>query len=528
MARETSVRGDLLWHSIPAMARAAGSRFGADEAVVDGETRLSFAQLWALAHRAGRAFIAAGVSPGDRVAIWCPNCVEWIIALLGLQSAGAALVPLNTRYKGGEAAEVLRRSRTKIVCTVTGFLGNDYVGMLAEYDLPDLRSVIILRGRAARGTTGWSEFLAGGEAVPAPELDERIAALDSDDICDIMFTSGTTGIPKGVPATHAMNLRAYADWATLAGLHRYDRYLVTNPFFHSFGYRAGVLVSLIMGATIVPQAVFDVGAAVDLIGKHSVTTLAGPPAIFLGILNHAQSRVGELSSCRLAVVGAASIPADLIERMQRVLGFETVLTAYGLTESTAAATICRLGDSATTIATTSGRALPDVDLRILDDHGDPVPAGQAGEIVIRGYNVMAGYFEDPERTAEVIDNDGRLHTGDVGTLDADGYLKVTGRIKDIFIVGGFNVHPAEVENILAEHPSISHVAVTGLSDERMGEIGAAFIVPLRGEHLEPQAIIDWSRTRMANFKVPRKVIIVDSLPVNASGKVLKHELRALA
>ena len=525
---ETGIRGDLEWGSIPGLVRSAAERHGDAEALVDGDVRLSFRDLAAAVNDAGRAFIAAGVEPGDRVAIWSPNIAEWVVALLGLQSAGAVVVPLNTRYKGTEAAYILRTSRARMLCTVNGFLGNDYPAMLDGQDLPDLERMVILRGDAPPGAQSWADFLAAGAGVEEADLDARVQALGPDALSDILFTSGTTGNPKGVLCTHGQVLRGYADWASVVGLRAGDRYLVVNPFFHAFGYKAGIVAALTVGATLVPQAVFDIPTAMAMVAEHKITMLPGPPAIYQTFLNHPDLDLGALASLRLAVTGAAVIPVELVEQMKERLGFETVITGYGLTEACGIAAMCRHDDDAATIATTSGRAIPGVEVRIVDDLGNELPHGEPGEIVVRGYNVMLGYFEDPAQTAEAIDADGWLHTGDVGTMDERGYLKITDRKKDMFIVGGFNAYPAEIESLLLGHPDIAQVAVVGVPDERMGEVGMAFVVPVAGAVPDPAEIVAWAREHMANFKAPRHVEVVDALPMNASNKVRKVELRERA
>ncbi|HEY8546511.1 MAG TPA: FadD3 family acyl-CoA ligase [Acidimicrobiales bacterium] len=527
------MRGDLEWGTIPNLARSAAERFGDHPALVDGETRLSYAELWVEARQAAKAYIAAGVVPGDRVALWAPNVWEWPVALLGLHAAGAIAVPLNTRCKGAEAAYVLSRSRARLLVTVDGFLGNDYVGMLAGQDLPHLERIVVLRPEGGDGdvpgvppVSHWIDFLLAGGKVDDAAVDERLAGVGPDDVCDIMFTSGTTGAPKGVMAAHGAAVRASFDWADIVGLRQDDRYLVINPFFHSFGYRAGILSSLTVGATMYPQAVFDVPLAMRNIAEHRITTLPGAPAIYQTILNHPDRASFDLSSLRLAVTGAAPVPVSLVEQMWSELGFEVVVTAYGLTEATGFVSTCRAGDSAQTISETSGRAYPGVELRIVDDDNKEVPTGEPGEIVVRGYNVMLGYFEDPEQTAAAIDADGWLHTGDIGWVDDRGYVRITDRKKDMFIVGGFNAYPAEIENLLSRHPDIGQVAVVGVPDERLGEVGMAFVVPAAGRTPDPEAIIAWAREEMANYKVPRHVRVVDALPLNPSGKVLKYQLRA--
>jgi len=527
-ARDTGVRGDRRWGTIPNLARSAAERFGADEAIVDGDVHLTFADLWADARRAGRAFVAAGVEPGDRVAIWAPNVHEWVVALLGLQAAGAVVVPINTRYKGDEAAYLLRTSRAKVLVGVDGFLGTHHLALLAGHDLPHLERTVVLRGTGPGGAQPWDAFLAEGDAVPDADLDARLAALGPDDVSDILFTSGTTGNPKGVVCTHGQTLRGYADWAAIVGLRRDDRYLVVNPFFHSFGYKAGIVAALTVGATIVPQAVFDIPQAMANVAAHQITALPGPPAIYQTFLNQPDLDRAALSSLRLAVTGAAPVPVELIERMKAELGFETVVTAYGLTEACGIVTVCWPDDPPERISASSGRAIPGVEVRVVDDHGHEVERGQPGEIVVRGYNVMRGYFEDPERSAEAVDAHGWLRTGDIGTMDAHGYVAITDRKKDMFICGGFNAYPAEIERVLLTHPDIAQAAVIGVPDERLGEVGMAFVVPRSGAAVDPDEVVAWARERLANFKAPRRVEVLDALPVNASNKVLKGELRARA
>jgi acyl-CoA synthetase (AMP-forming)/AMP-acid ligase II len=525
--------------TIPELVRVAARDFGAREAVVDEDVRFDFAELGARVREASRAAISAGLVAGDRVAIWAPNCWEWIVAALGVVSAGGVLVPINTRFKGREAGYVIRRSGARMLFTVRGFLGFDYPEMLHEAHGPvangrpvegldSLERVILLRGDPIRGTEPFAAFIHDAEHATDEEAEWRVSALGPDDLSDIIFTSGTTGKPKGVMTTHGQSLRVFEVWSGAVGLREGDRYLIVNPFFHTFGYKAGILACLMRGATIIPHAVFDAPSVLARIAEERVTALPGPPTLYQSILNHSDRTSFDLSSLRLAVTGAAVVPVALIEAMRSELGFETVLTAYGLSESTGTATICEPSDDAETIANTSGRAIPGTEVRVVDDAGAEVPRGEPGEVVIRGYNVMKGYFEDPEQTAETIDADGWLHTGDIGVMDERGYLKITDRKKDMFIVGGFNAYPAEIEGELIRHPAIAQAAVVGAPDDRLGEVGIAFVVPRARQTVVPDEVIAWAREQMANYKVPRRVEVVDALPVNASGKVLKFELREQA
>ncbi|MCX5406485.1 FadD3 family acyl-CoA ligase [Streptomyces sp. NBC_00335] len=529
-------RADLAWTSIGGLVRHAAARYGDREAVVDGRVRIDYAQLGERVERAAAACMAAGVEPGDRVAVWAPNTLEWIVSALGAVSAGAVLVPLNTRFKGSEAAYVLQRSRARLLFVTGTFLGTSYVASLrraaAEGEgsgplpgLPHLEQVVVLSEDAPDSFRTWKEFLTGGDSVSAEAVRARTDAIPADAPSDIIFTSGTTGSPKGAVISHAQSLRCYEVWSELAGLREGDRYLIVNPFFHTFGYKAGVIACLMRGATMVPQPVFNVDTVLANIAAERISVLPGPPTLHQSLLDHPQRDHHDLSALRLVVTGAAVVPLQLVERLRGELHIGTVLTAYGLSEASGIVTMCRRGDPAEIIASTSGRAIPGTEVRIVDQDGGPQPTGRAGEVWVRGHHVMRGYFEDPVETAEAITPEGWLRTGDVGVLDAAGNLRITDRIKDMFIVGGFNAYPAEIEQLLGLHPDIADVAVVGIPDARLGEVGKAYAVRRPGAVLTADDLIAWSRREMANYKVPREVEFVSELPRNASGKVLKRELR---
>ena len=518
-----------VWPTIPAMVASTAERWPQQLAVVDGDVRLTYADVVGEARRFGAALVAAGVAPGERVAIWSPNCAEWIIAVLGLLEAGAVLVPINTRFRGAEAADILARSRVRLLVTTSDFLGNDYVALLrgADVPLPDLATIVDLRGAGSGGTTAWDDVLARGTAGDHAELARRAAALSPEDPSDILFTSGTTGVPKGVVQTHSRTLCVATDWATMTELGPGDRYLMVNPYFHMFGLKAGILASVGAGATMFPEAVFDAGRVLERAEAERITVLPGPPTLYQSILDHPDRDARDLSSLRIAVTGAADIPVELIRRVQAELPFSAVIAGYGLTEA-GTATTTSPDDDPETIATTVGRARPGFELRIVDADGRDLPAGEQGEVLLRGRSVMAEYLDDPAATAEVLSPDGWLRTGDIGVLDERGNLRIVGRAKDMFIVGGFNAYPAEIENLLLRHPGIQQVAVIGIPDARLGEVAMAFVVPRAGAAFTPQEIVDWSRREMANYKAPRVVELVDELPVNATGKVVKDELRRWA
>ncbi len=514
--------------TIPALAAATADRFGERLAIVDGETRLTYAELIDHARRFGAALVASGVQPGDRVGIWAPNSAEWVVAVLGLWEAGAVLVPVNTRFKGVEAADILVRSGAKLLVTVTDFLGTDYLAMLRSsgVELPELRTIVIARGSASEGTESWDDFMARATDEARAEVARRSVAVTADDVSDILFTSGTTGVPKGVVQTHGRTLQVATDWVAMTGLTAGDRYLMVNPYFHMFGLKAGILASVAAGATMLPEPVFDVDRVLSRVAAEQVTVLPGAPTLYQSILDHPARGRHDLSSLRVAVTGAADIPVELIRRVVDELPFPTIVTGYGLTEGgTAAAT--SLGDDVETIATTVGRPRPGFELRIVDG-GKDMPAGEPGEILLRGGSIMSHYLDDPEATAEALSEDGWLRTGDLGIVTEAGCLRIVGRSKDMFIVGGFNAYPAEIENALLRHPGIQQAAVIGIPDQRMGEVGMAFVVLHAGATTSGDDIIAWSREQMANYKVPRAVELVGELPLNATGKVVKDTLRARA
>ena len=494
--------------TIPEALIRAADKFGDAEALVDGEVRLSWRDLLDEVRTAARCYVAAGIQPGDRVAVWAPNTHHWVSAALGAQYAAATLVPINTRFTGHEALDILLRTKASALVVADEFLGTDRLAQLrAAGETPQLRTVVQL-------PTGWSEVGSRAAEVPAEQADARAAAVRDDDVSDILFTSGTTGRSKGVRSAHRQVVDVARAWAECGGVDADDRYLVVNPFFHSFGYKAGIVVSLLTGATIVPQAVYDVEQAMRLIQDERITVLPGAPTIFQTILDHPAREQYDLSSLRFAVTGAAVVPVALVERMQKELSFDIVLTAFGMTEAVVA-TMCRRDDPPDVVAHTCGRAVAGFEARI----------GDHGEVLLRGPNVMLGYLDDPEATAAVIDGDGWLHTGDVGTLDEHGYVRITDRLKDMYISGGFNVYPAEVEQTLAHLDGVADAAVIGVPDDRLGEVGLALVVPKANGQPTVEDILGCCRERLANYKVPRRVEFVDALPRNLAGKVLKTVLR---
>ncbi len=511
--------------TLPAVLRSAADRFGDQLAMVDGEARISFARLLELVRETAGRYVRLGVEPGDRIAVWAPNTWRWEVAALAVSYAGGVLVPLNTRYTGHEVVDVLARVDARVVVVADGFLDRAQVDELeaaaaeAGVGLPavvrladDGEEVVVSTGSTTLGS-------------PANEVEARADAVAADDVADILFTSGTTGRSKGARSAHRQTVAVARTWGELGEVTSEDRYLVVNPFFHSFGYKVGIVLSLLTGATLVPMAVFDTTRMMQLVEEHRITVLPGAPAIYQALLEAPDRADHDLSSLRFAVTGAAVVPVALVERMQSELSFDLVLTAFGMTECVVG-TMCRRGDAPDLVAGTCGRAVPGIEVRIArPGSNDALPTGEEGEVLFRGDTVMLGYLDDPEATAEAIDADGWLHSGDIGRVDEAGYLKITDRLKDVFFVGGFNVYPAEVEQVLARLDGVVESAVVGVPDERLGEVGKVFVVRRAGAALDTDDVIAYLRERVANFKVPREVEFVDGLPRNLAGKILKRDLR---
>ena len=505
--------------TIPALIKYQAENFGSKPALISDHETISFLELDKLSTNIAAHLIDLNILPGDRVAIWAPNMNEWVLAAIAIHKVGGVLVPINTRMKGREAAYILNNSESKILFSLNTFLGTDYFKLLENEDLPYLKYQISFDEIEA------TDFEIPFSTLKENTLDVQLPEVIETDMADIIFTSGTTGKPKGVISSHLQNIKVFDYWSTYIGLNENDRYLIVNPFFHTFGYKAGWLASVMRGVTAYPCPIFDADQIIQIINKEKISMLPGPPTLYQSILTSQLIETMDISSLRLGVTGAASIPIQLIKDMKETLGFETVITAYGLTESTGVVTMCTPDDDYETIATTSGCAIADVEVKCVNQENQEVPAGEPGEILVRGYNVTQGYFNNQEATQEAIDSDGWLHTGDIGTLDSNGYIKITDRSKDMFIVGGFNAYPAEIENILCDHPAISQAAVIGIEDERMGEVAKAFVILKPNQDLDTESLLQWSKDNMANYKVPREVEFVRELPTNAAGKIMKYLLK---
>lgn len=511
--------------TIPAVLRHAAQRWPDRRALVDSEHRINYAEYLAEVERLSRALIATGVQLGDRIAIWAPNSVEFAVAAFAVHFAGAAVVPINTRYRTLEAQDILRRSGARGLFTFCKFLGRDLLAELAGRDLPELDFSVSLHGEPSGSGIALADFARRGDSVDIRVQHDREARITGETLSELMFTSGTTGHPKGAMLCHGPSVRGFTEYARSLGLTEFDTLLGVPPFFHCFGLKACLLTAAIRGAAVVPMAVYRPADAVALIEREQVSVLQGSPTIFLDLVDLPASERSRLRSLRVAAPGASKLGAAYFRQIRDELNIHQFANGYALTEAHAVGTRVYPWDDFETAATSSGRPGPGIELRIATAGGATASAGEAGEILLRGYSLMRGYYQDAKATADAIDDDGWLHTGDVGFVDEKGRLHVNDRMTDMFIVGGFNAYPAEIETLVGRHPAIAEVAVIGVPDERLGEVGRAFVVLRPGASATAEEIIEFARGAVANFKVPRDIVFLDRLPRNANGKVTKFRLR---
>jgi acyl-CoA synthetase (AMP-forming)/AMP-acid ligase II len=517
--------------TIPALLRDAARRFGAKAALScasDGATR--FAELDAAADRVAKALLADSMEPGERIAVWAPNMWEWVAAATGIQRIGGILVPLNTRLRGGEVADIVRRARVTRLFSIGDFLGRSYPEMLRTEVMPQLKRVIVLRGRQdqiGQREEPWSQFLSRGEGVDDSLLAQRESQVTPATQSDIMFTSGTTGLPKGAVFDHGRSLLGAQAWIDITSLAAEDRHCAFGPFSHNASYKAGWVTGLVTGSTTYWPEAYDADTILNIIARDRITVMAAPPTVWQDALAHPNWRDWDISSLRFVSTGGTTVPIELMRRLRSETNIAVISTGYGMTECCGSATQTLPNDAMERVAYTVGTAIPGTDIAISSRDGRHLPPGEPGEILIRDAKLLIEYLDDPGATRAAIDYDGWLHTGDVGVLDSDGYLKITDRLKDMFIVGGFNVYPAEIERQMSVIEGLHQLAIIGVPDARLGEVGHAFVVRSAGSTLTQAEVLAWSKANLANYKIPRGVTFMDSLPLNSSGKVIKFALREI-
>ncbi len=516
----------LLGETIGGNLERTAARFGSREALVDVPSgrRWTYAELESDVDAVARGLLALDVAKGDRVGIWAPNCPEWVLVQYATATIGAVLVNINPAYRTHELSYVLRQSGVSVLVTAESFKTSDYVGMVAEVrdDCPGLREVVVIE------RPSWDAMVASGVGVGAAAVSERSASLSFDDPINIQYTSGTTGFPKGATLSHHNILNNGYFVAGMCGFTEEDKVVLPVPFYHCFGMVMGNLGATTHGATIViPSAGFDPAAALTAVQETGATVLYGVPTMFIAELALADFASYDLSTLRTGIMAGSPCPVEVMKRVVAEMHMAEVTIAYGMTETSPVSTQTRRDDDLERRVSTVGTVHPHVEVKVVDpESGLTLPRGEPGELCTRGYSVMLGYWDEPEKTADVLDAAGWMHTGDLATMDADGYVNIVGRIKDLVIRGGENVYPREVEEFLYSHPDIADVQVIGVPDEKYGEELCAWIRMREGaEPLDAASVREFCQGRLAHYKVPRYVQVVEEFPMTVTGKVRKVEMR---
>lgn len=506
-------------------------------AVIQGENRFRYSELNEYAGAFAEALLELGIEKGDRIGIWMENYAEWVVAWYGIARVGAITIPMDYWYKPSEAQFILGHSGAKAVVVSEGRGKIDFMGMLREIypSLTSLKHVISVgKGNTSKGRRlgvegpkihDFNEMILGHKNWRnSEELKRRRTRIVPDDVAFILYTSGTTGKPKGAMLTHRNICTNAGAIAGVLGLTPMDNTLIPVPFSHCFGCVIGITTSAVAGCTITPMFSFDPVRELELIERERVTNVLGVPTMFVRMLSVIDEHDYDISSLRTGVMAGAPCPEDTMKGVMERMGCNITI-AYGLTEASPVITMTRMDDPIEKRVRTVGRPIPEVEVQIVDDYNTPLPQGKVGELCCRGPNVMKGYYLDPVKTAEAIDGKGWLHSGDLAVEDEDGYYAIVGRKKDMVIVGGFNVYPAEIEDYLISFPDIVTVAIIGVPDHDLGEVVCAVIEPAPDSGLTPQIVVDRCYGKMASAKVPRYVVFMESIPVSGRGKIQKFKLR---
>ena len=496
--------------------------------------RFTFAELEREANTIARGLMAAGVEPGERVVVWSTNVPEWVILQFALAKIGAILVTANTALRARDIDYLIRQSEAATVVTIAGFRDVDYVAALREIGadqgrVPALRRLIFVGDSVPPGFTPYEALRAGASSVPQSAVDACSAAVGVDDVINMQYTSGTTGFPKGVMLSSRNVVNNGEALGAGIGLTSVDRLCLCVPLFHCFGCVIGVLGAYTHGACLCPIEAFDPKRVLETVHRERCTALYGVPTMFLAELEHPDFKTFDLTSLRTGVMAGSLCPEPLMRRVVEEMHMPEVTIAYGLTEASPGITLTPRDARLDRRCQTVGVVLPDLEVKIIDPAtGAALRAGERGELCCRGYNVMKGYYNNADATAKAIDADGWLHSGDEASIDADGYVSITGRIKDLIIRGGENISPKEIEDCLREHPTVADAYVYGLPDDFFGEIVAA-AVRLKSDTTNAarieQELILWCAERLARFKIPKYVRLVSEFPMTASGKIQKYKLR---
>ena len=519
------------------------AKFPKQEAIVAGDQRIDYETLFHRVNSIANALLKMGVKKGDKVAIWMSNVPEWVYVHFACIKIGAPVIPLNTRFRSHELEYILKQSGATTLFMMDQFIKIDFIPMIYEVcpelktckpgeskceKLPDLKNVIMFGKQSYDGMLDFSDVLKSGEDYASSDaLKEAKGAVTNEDVYIIPYTSGTTGFPKGVVTTNDQYMRVISTTSARFQMTEQDRVLIVSPFSHNMGNLTGMLLAACSGACILPMDQFDPGEGLRLIQEEKISNFTGSPTMYIMMLDHPDFPNRDTTSIKGSIIGGADISPDLVRTIMDKMGIKDLISAYGLTENTGISTTSRRGDAPEIIAYTSGKLLyDDCELEIIDpDTGKIVPRGTQGEICSRGFYVMKEYYKMPEETKNAFNKDGWFLTGDLGTMDEKGYIKITGRLKDMFITGGVNAYPAEIESFLMTNPKISMVSVVGVPDKRMGEVAMAFIKLKEGETSTQEEMIAFARDKMANYKAPKYIKFVDDFPMTPTGKIQKFVMR---
>jgi fatty-acyl-CoA synthase len=502
------------------------ARFGEREALVDcaSARRWTYAELAADVDAVAHGLLALGLRKGDRVGIWAPNCAEWTLVQYATARIGVILVNINPAYRSHELAYVLKQSGIRTLVAVPEFKGASYVDMIDEVrgDCPDLVDVVLI------GQPSWEKLLESGRGGNGAELDAITDSLDNSEPINIQYTSGTTGFPKGATLSHRniLNNGYFVGEGILYTEN--DRICIPVPFYHCFGMVMGNLAATSHGAAmIIPAPAFDPKLTLQAVADEHCTSLYGVPTMFIAELNDPSFDSYDLSSLRTGIMAGSPCPEETMKQVIERMGADQVSICYGMTETSPVSAQTSVDDSIERRVSTIGRVHPHVEVKIVDpETGETLPRGVTGEFCTRGYSVMLGYWNDAEKTAETIDDERWMHTGDLGVMDTEGYLNITGRIKDVVLRGGENIYPREIEEFLMRHPDILDVQVIGVPDARYGEEVAAWIrMKPNATPLDVDAVREYSTGKLAHYKIPRYVLLVDEFPMTITGKIRKVEMR---
>ena len=530
--RESYSRGPddppLLEQTIGANLDQTVARFGDREALVSCHQgiRYTWSQFSAAVDEVARGLVAAGLAKGDRLGIWSPNCAEWALAQYASARIGVIALNVNPAYQVSELLYVLRQSGTRMLVSAVAHKSSDYREMIEQVrsELPELQRVVFL------GEPDWAQLLADGAQVPSGTVAQIGAELRATDPINIQYTSGTTGFPKGATLTHRNLLNnGYFVGEGVRYTER-DRVCIPVPFYHCFGMVMGNLACSSHGATmVIPAPSFEPEATLRACAQEQCTSLYGVPTMFIAELDHPAFESFDLSSLRTGIMAGSPCPVEVMKRVIERMHMSEVGICYGMTETSPVSTQTAVDDPIEKRVGTVGQVGPHLEVKVIDpEDGATVPRGTSGELCTRGYSVMLGYWEDPERTAEAIDPDGWMHTGDLATMDDEGYLNIVGRIKDLVIRGGENVYPREVEEFLYSHPQVADVQVIGVPDQRYGEELMAWVIARDGAALDPDELREFCRGKISHYKIPRYVKVVDAFPMTVTGKVQKFKMREQA